>query len=195
MNMDSKTRENFIIHVMNNGFSRAAHSFSSLVARPIRITNSSSVLIRHDNDFSCFSEEKGDLVVLTTQIIGTISGKSFLIFSEDESKEIFRTLKNSNQSMQEAFLLEIDNIISASVIAELSNSLGIEVYGDVPQLLRIHSRDLQGFMNGEIKRDDPSSMILSNTTFHFEKERVHPQFIWKLSSKVFDIIPEEKLVA
>jgi chemotaxis protein CheY-P-specific phosphatase CheC len=181
---------------MNNGFERAAHSFSSLVGKTVRITNSPSVLIRHDNDFSCFSEEKGDLMVLTTQIIGTITGKSFLIFSEEESKEIFKSLKSNSDHLKEAFLMEIDNIISASVISELSNALAIEVYGDVPNLIRMHSRQLQDFMSGEIRKDDPSSMILSNTTFHFEKgDRVHPQFIWKLSTKVFDIIPEEKLVA
>lgn len=194
--MDYRSRENFIIHIMNTGFMRAAQSFSGLLGRAVRITNSASVLIRHDNDFACFSEEKGDLVVLTTQIIGTISGKSFLILSDEESKEIFKSLKSGNEYLQEAFLMEIDNIISASVISELSNALRIEVYGDVPNLARIHSRDLQDFMNDEIKKDDPSSMILSNATFHFEKgDRVHPQFIWKLSSKVFDIIPTEKLVA
>lgn len=194
--MNIKSRENFIIHIMNNGFVRAAHSFSSLVGKPIRITNSPSVLIRHDSDFVCFSEEKGDLIVLTTQIIGSITGKSFLIFSEEESQEIFKSLKHGNDHLKEAFLMEIDNIISASVISELSNGLGIEVYGDVPQLSKMHSRNLQDFIGGEIKKEDPSSMILSNTTFHVDKgDRVHPQFIWKLSSKVFDIIPEEKLVA
>jgi chemotaxis protein CheY-P-specific phosphatase CheC len=193
--MDNKSRENFIIHIMNNGFTRAAHSFSSLIGKPVRITSSPSVLIRHDSDFVCFSEEKGDLIVLTTQIIGSITGKSFLIFSEEESREIFKSL-NGNDHLKEAFLMEIDNIISASVISELSNGLAIEVYGDVPQLIRMHSRQLQDFIAGEIKKEDPSSMILSNTTFHFEKgDRVHPQFIWKLSSKVFDIIPQEKLVA
>lgn len=194
--MDYKSRENFVIHLMNTGFTRAARSFSDMVGRPVRITNSASLLIRHDREFSCFSEEKGDLVILTTQIIGSISGKSFLIFSEEESQEIFKSLKSTNQGLQEAFLMEIDNIISASVIAELSNALSIEVYGDVPHLTRLHSRELQDFMNAEIKKDEPSSMIVSNATFHFEKgDRVHPQFIWKLSSKVFDVIPQEKLVA
>lgn len=191
-----KNRENFVIHLMNSGFKRAALSFASVVGKSVRMTNSNSVLVRHDNDFSCYSEERGDLVVLTTQIIGAISGKSFLIFSDEESKEVFKSLKSNDEQLKEAFLLEIDNIISASVISELSNALNIEVYGDVPHLNRVHSRDLQDFMNKEIKKDDPSSMIVANTTFQFDKgDKVHPQFIWKLSSKVFDIIPLKKLVA
>jgi chemotaxis protein CheY-P-specific phosphatase CheC len=195
--MENRSRENFIVHVMNTGFDRAASSFSKLIGRSVRVTHSPSVVVRHDNDFSCVSEEEGDLYVLTTQIIGEISGKSFLIFNEDESFEIFKTLgTNISDQLKEAFLMEIDNIISASVISDLSNALEIEVYGDVPHLRRIHSADLQDYMNDEVSKEGQSSMIFSNTTFHFDSgEQIHPQFVWKLSSKVFEMIPTEKLVA
>lgn len=196
--MDKQSRENFLIHVMNNGFDRAAASFSQLTKRPVKIVNTQSILVRHDDNFSYISAEKGELYVLVTQVIGGFSGKSFLIFNFDESEEIFRTLNSShsNQLLNEAFLLEIDNIMSASVIAELADSLGLEIYGDVPHLLKIHSRDLQTFMAKEVHREDPSSMIFCNTTFHLDvKEKFHPQFIWKLSSKVFDLIPRENISA
>lgn len=187
-----RSRENFLMHVMNCGFDKAAASFSKLIHRPVRIVNSQFVLIRHDNDFSCMSEEQGDLNILVTQIIGDISGKSYLIFNHDESEEIFRALKTSvsNEALNKAFLMEIDNIISASVIGELSNALKLEIYGDVPHLFRIHSSELQEFMNQD-SNAEPSSIIFSNTTFQFDThERVHPQFIWKLSTKVFEMIPE-----
>ncbi len=196
--MDSRSRENFLIHVMNTGFERAATSFSRLIGKPVKITSSQSILVRHDYELSCISEEEGDLYILVTQIIGDISGKSFLIFNQDESHEIFRTLNfgGGNKELHEAFLLEIDNIISASVISDLSNSLGIEVYGDVPQLIKIHSCNLQSFMQSEINKDDPSTMIFTNTTFSFQShDRVHPQFIWKLNSKIFDMIPAAKISA
>lgn len=193
--MDMRGRENFLIHVMNTGFERAAESFSKLVRKPVKITSSQSVLVHHDSELTCISEEEGDLYILVTQIIGDLSGKSFLIFNQEECDEIFRSLNfgNKNPDLNEAFLLEIDNIISASVISDLSNSLGIEVYGDVPQLFKIHSRNLQNFIQSEIKREDPSTMIFTNATFSFPShEKVHPQFIWKLSSKVFDMIPLAK---
>lgn len=195
--MENRSRENFIVHVMNAGFERAALSFSKLIGRSVRVTHAPSIVVRHDNDFSCISEERGDLFVLTTQIIGEVNGKSFLIFSEEESAEIFKTLGTSiNDQLKEAFLMEIDNIISASVISDLSNALSIEVYGDVPHLIRIHSNELQDYMNDEMSKEGQSSMIFSNTTFHFDSgEQIHPQFVWKLSSKVFEMIPVEKLVA
>ena len=195
--MKNSTKEAFLIHVMNSGFERAAGSFSRMINRNVRITSSQSVLVRHDNDMSYISEEEGDLYVLTTQIIGDVSGKSFLIFNQDESNEIFQTLnpKIHYQELNEAFLMEIDNIISASVISDLSNALDIEVYGDVPNLHKIHSRDLQPYMELEVKSDDPSTMIFANTTFVFEThERIHPQFIWKLNSKIYDLIPSERII-
>lgn len=193
-----QNRESYLIHVMNTGFSKAATSFSKLINREVRIINSQSVVIRREDDFSCVSEEQGDLYVLITQIIGDITGKSFLIFNEDESKEIFGLMGTSvaSPALREAFLLEIDNIISASVIAEISNQLELDIYGDVPQLSKIHARDLQEFLIGKTVTDGPSSMILTNTTFLLDsKEKIHPQFIWKISSKIFEIISDKKITA
>jgi chemotaxis protein CheY-P-specific phosphatase CheC len=193
-----QNRESYLIHIMNAGFTKAATSFSKLINRQVRIINSQSVIIRHDDDFSCISEEQGDLYVLITQIIGDITGRSFLILNEDESKEIFSLMNTSvaNSALREAFLLEIDNIISASVIAEISNSLDLDVYGDVPRLSKVHARDLQEFLIGKTMTDESSSMILTNTTFLLDsKEKIHPQFIWRLSSRIFDMISDKKTTA
>jgi len=195
--MEQRSQENYLIHVLNSGFERAAASFSKLINRSVRIVNTQSLVLRHNDHFSYISEEQGDLHILVTQIIGDVSGKSYLVFNHDECAEIFRAL-NSNPSaaLQDAFLLEIDNIISASVIAELSNALGLEIYGDVPQLLKIQGQDLQEFMRKEVSKDGPSSVIFSNAMFQFDsKDRVHPQFIWKMSSRIFEFIPVDKVTA
>ena len=195
--MNTQDREKFLVHIMNSGFERAASSFSKLINRPMKILTNQSVIVRQENKLSFVSEEKGELYILITHIIGDVSGKSFLIFNQEESQEIFNALntKVQNQQLNEAFLLEIDNIISASVISDLSNALDIEVYGDVPHLIKINSDQLHDLMESEIE-EDHSTMIFSNTTFHFEnRERVHPQFIWKLSSKIFDLIPQSKMTA
>lgn len=195
--MDNHSRENILVHVMNTGFERAASSFSKLIGKPVKITTSQSILVKNDYDLSFVSEEQGELYVLITQIIGDVSGKSFLIINQEETNEIYKAINSSvtNISLKEGFLLEIDNIISASVIAEMSNALGIEIYGDVPQLVKVHAKNLQDFMCADVKKDNPSSIIFSNTTFQFEKsERVHPQFIWKISSKIFELMSAEKLI-
>ena len=191
--MSNKDREDLVMHIMNAGFKRAAASFTKLVGQQVRITNSAVLLIRHGNDSSFITEEEGNIYVLTTSLMGSITGKSYLIFSAGEVIEICKVLgtKISDQ-LRDGFLLEIDNIISAAVISELGDKLATEVYGDVPHLHYINSSKLQDLINGEVMNEETSNILFSNATFHFESgDHVHPQFIWKLSSRIFDIIPEE----
>jgi chemotaxis protein CheY-P-specific phosphatase CheC len=196
--MDKRSREGILIHVLNTGFEKAAASFSKMTGRTVKITTTKSILAKHDHDLSFISEERGDLTILTTQIIGDISGKSFLILNHEETAEIFKVIHSSmnKQELKDGFLLEIDNIISASVISELSNALGVEIYGDVPLLEKVHAENLHEFMSADLVKDNFSSVILSNTTFNFDSsDKIHPQFIWKINSKIFELIPAEKLSA
>jgi len=190
--METKSREERLAGIMSSGFERAARSFSSLINRKVKITKCQSVLIQSSKNHAALAEESGQLYVLVTQIIGDISGKSFLIFNEVESEEVFKAmnLKKSSSAMNEAFLLEIDNIISASVIAELSMSLDLEVYGDVPELNRMPATELNSFILAETGDDNHSSLIFCNATFQFdERDSIHPQFIWNLSNRIFDTMP------
>ena len=192
--MELSTRENYLVQIMNKGFARAATAFSQMTRKPVSIINSQSVLVRHDNEFGYYAEEHGPLHVLVTQIIGEIGGRSYLIFNQDECEEILQVIKGKsfNAALHDAFLCEIDNVISASVISEISNALKLEIYGDVPQLIKLDSGELQHYMDMDSRSTDPSSLILCNTTFRFDNETVHPQFIWKLNSRIFEIIPLEK---
>lgn len=188
--MSNKRREDLVMHAMSTGFKRAAVSFTKLIGQPVRITNSAVLLVRHGNDSSFVTEEEGNIYVLTTDLMGSITGKSYLVFSEAEVFEICKVLgtKVSDQ-LRDGFLLEIDNIISAAVISELADKLATEVYGDVPHLHHINSGQLQDLINGEVMNEETSNILFSNATFHFESgDHVHPQFIWKLNSRIFDII-------
>jgi chemotaxis protein CheY-P-specific phosphatase CheC len=197
--MSNKIAEKFIIDILNSGFKRAAKSFSQLIGKKVSITNTQPViLVKHGEDDSPLAEkEEGDLIVLTTQLMGEITGKSFLILSDAESQEIFKTLGlKLSEELKEGFLLEIDNIISATVIADICNELGVEVYGDVPHLFHVHASELDEFMKSKVSEADMASIVFSNTTFHFDVgDDIHPQFIWRFSNEIFNIIPADKLKA
>lgn len=194
--MSNHEQEKFIVDVLNRGYHKAANSFSKLVGKQVQITNAQSLIVRNQKDCSFISEEKGELFVYITQLIGDLSGKSFLIFNEEERDDIFRELsKDGRANLTEAFLYEIDNIVSASVISEISNAFNIEVYGDVPHLVKIQANALQKYICGDTGEADPSSIIFSNTTFHLgHHERVHPQFIWKFRKRIFEMIPVSKIL-
>jgi chemotaxis protein CheY-P-specific phosphatase CheC len=194
----TKSRENYILHVMNKGFERAAQSFSQFIEVPITMTNTQFVLVRHDDDFTFVSEEKGNVYVLITQIIGEFAGKSYLIFNQEECEGVFQAVSKTkpglSDSLKEPLLLEIDNIISASVIGALADSLTAEVYGDVPSLQILPASALQDIMSKDVDHEHPSSVIFTRTTFCFDDhQHITPQFIWKISTRVFDMIPVDKL--
>ena len=177
-----KNKENIILGILQNGFERAAFSFSGIILN--RVTVSGTVI--QGNDFS-ITEDQGELFVLTTQLMGDLAGKSYLILNFNASQEIKASMGHLTRELHEAALLEIDNIVSASVISDLSNALGIELYGDVPHLTKIPSSQLRQFLQSEGR--DSEQMIFAKATFHINStEKICSQFIWKLSSNILDMV-------
>jgi len=194
-----KQQETFVVHMLNKGFENAAHSFSKMINRKVRICTSQSVVIHHQSDFSYVSEDHDEVYVLITQLMGDFSGKSYLIISHEEAEEIFKSMSAQqafDEKLRDALLLEIDNILSASVISSISNEMNSVVYGDVPKLRKMHSNDLHDFLNEGHDSHEAYSIVYSVATFKFDnRDKIHPQFIWKLSSKVFDLIPQGREAA
>ena len=195
--MENLALQRNISLIMNKGFEKAARSFSQMVNRNLSVAHSNSVLIDQDQEFY-YSAEEGNLMVLTTNMIGDLSGSSFLILNEKESAEICRSVsptKVMEKKIQEALLLEIDNIISASVIGQLADDLGIEAYGDVPNLEYVHTKSIQQYLSSAISSENQTSIVLCNATFLLENNNhIHPQFIWKLSTKVFEMIQQQSVL-
>ncbi len=180
--------------IMNKGFNKAANSFSQMINRPISLAQSSTVIIQSIEEFSYTSEDEGNLMVLTTGMIGELRGKSLLILSEQEQKEICHAV-SPNQPLttqfQQALLLEIDNIVSASVISQIANDFNVQVYGDVPALKFIDAGDIHAHLCASLENENSDSLILCNTTFLIGNQKhIHPQFIWKIGPEVFDLMEQ-----
>lgn len=178
--------------MMNMGFEKASESFSTLMGRKVSFAHSNTVLIQKEQEFPNLSGEQGQLIILTTEIIGGLSGRSYLILSEQEQAEICACVSPSrpvDQKFREALLMEIDNIVSACVISQLANQLSIEVYGDVPHVQYIRADEMQAVLKARIPQETASNILICTTTFLLDNhQHVHPQFIWKLSTKIFDLI-------
>ncbi|WP_281613314.1 hypothetical protein [Flammeovirga sp. SubArs3] len=79
---------------------------------------------------------KGDLFVLTTDIIGDMKAETMLIIHKDDEQGIIekilpRTEWGKNE-MREAMLLELDNILIAAFVTKLANLFNNTIYGHVP---------------------------------------------------------------
>jgi chemotaxis protein CheY-P-specific phosphatase CheC len=196
--MENSVLQKYISAIMNKGFEKAAKSFSHMVGGALSFAHSSTTLIAEEQDFTYVSGEKGELMVLSTNMIGDLSGRSYLILSEQERREICQAASPTrplDEKLQEALLLEIDNIVSASVIGQLADDLGIEVYGDVPQLQYVKAERIRQFLSSSISQESHVGMLLCNTTFLLgTHDHIHPQFIWKLSTKVFHMIQQQAIL-
>lgn len=134
--------------------------------------------------------------LLTTEVVGDVKGICYLVFSEEEAnklREIALSVEIKNNPelaavMNDAIMLEVDNIISASVITELSNLLKHKIYGGVPDLKVMNEDDLKNLMNSNLEKD--MYIINFNTSFMSSDFSFSPEFVWFFDSKFLQSIKE-----
>lgn len=122
--------------IFYTAFQKAANAFSLFTGVSVKfewmnfknVTNHLSLDSNAQNYFVLLSELKED-----------IKGKCYLTFSEKDANCLFKLCLQGNQStskaMQEALLLELDNILTASVVSVLSDKLNLHAYAYVPKLI------------------------------------------------------------
>ncbi|RAW01018.1 chemotaxis protein CheC [Pseudochryseolinea flava] len=191
--MEYKNRESFVTHAMNGGMARAARSFSIMLGATVKTSPSQILNLDNENNFARLKDQDQELFVLVTQMIGDFNGKSYLIFNIEEAIAIAKVLrkdeKELDERLREAFLMEIDNIVSAAVISELSDVLKAEIYGDVPMMKRLSGSSLYDFIAADKDPRDHGLLVI-NTGFTVDKHpNIHPQFIWKFSPVLLEMIP------
>jgi chemotaxis protein CheY-P-specific phosphatase CheC len=188
--------------IVNIGLSKSADSLSFFIREKVLIQvidikiSSQKVhpLSVKSNSNTCY--------VLTTDIVGELKGKAFLIFNEEEVENIVGpnlpdNIKNNpieKADMANAFLLEIDNIITASVLTQFANILQCKVYGDVPTLNILPHSELNAFLDKS--NSDKFNSIYINSKFSTKSMNINPEFIWLLDDKFFNgvknLVSDEK---
>ena len=129
--------------------------------------------------------------LLTTEIRGELKGKAYLFFNEEEAEKVVSTnlpdsIKNDpvqKAAMTEAFLLEIDNIITASVITQFSNMFQRKVYGDVPSLNILPGNEINSFLSSNHKKG--MNLIYFNAQFITGSLEINPEFIWLMDDSFY----------
>jgi chemotaxis protein CheY-P-specific phosphatase CheC len=85
--------------------------------------------------------------LLKTDITGDIGVNTIIAVSADAHDKICKVMLPGSVAgqaeMREAILLELDNIIVASLVTKYSNLLGVNIYGSVPQLAKAEQGELE----------------------------------------------------
>lgn len=179
-----------------DGLSMAKASMEMILQSPITLKKIDYGDPDHETPhFESKSAHKVHLV--KTELKGELKGSCHLIFSDDDVDRINKAClpenvinDDSSQSkmMKMAFLTEIDNMVSAAVITEFANFLGLEIFGHVPSLHLMESTEVNNFLKSETS--DFDSIIHFKAIFHGKELDISPDFVWIFNEKFVDKIKQ-----
>lgn len=133
-------------------------------------------------------------LLLTTEIFGDITGKSYLFLSDKEVELLTAGIpvgKDPSINLREEFLKEVDNILSASVITKISNELKVKMYGDIPLLQGKTSAKIEDLIQDDFSEQTETIYINAISFSIVGHPEMKPAFIWVLDCSVFESIMAE----
>lgn len=109
-------------------FAKAADSFSKFANKPFTI-HSASLHISQDPVSLSEKKVEGLDNVLISAIVGEIRGESYLIFTPQQARALVEEClppeMAKKEEMAKAILLEVDNILTASMVTQFSDFLSV----------------------------------------------------------------------
>lgn len=183
----SEPEEEVLQRFLETSYAQAAQSFSQIVKRNVVVG-----ALR----FRVFNSEAGNtpwqppvfyygntMSIVLTDIMGQAQGRSYLILSDQENK-IIQTAglpTDSSEEMREAFVKELDNMLSAAMISEFSTALRTLIFGGVPHLHTFPQGDAEAFLEEQFSDYPAGYHLVSSVRFMVGDDTgVQPQFLWKL---------------
>lgn len=171
-------------------FEAAAAAFSKMTGTKIEAGSIHIFLTDQQTKVYPCHKSHPELTVLLTPMIGKLSGKSYFIMDPHDAETLCNwisrgSVSKMNLRMTEAFFKELDNILSAAAITQLSNTLNQEIYGDVPELLYQSPVGVNEHVhyfspNGQI------NIVVQGSFVSPGAPEFNPLFIWKVSSQLLN---------
>lgn len=188
--------------IINIGLSKAADSLSFFIHKKV-LLQGLNLEVKPIEQLE-YPKEGDDIIfhVLTSEIKGDIQGYCYLNFSEDDGSKFLNIalpdgVKNDEDKYKEmgkAMLLEVDNIITASVVTQFANLLKVSMHGFVPIYKMLHASQILEYMYTSSK--EATSYLHFRAKFMCKEVNMAPDFIWLLDrefmKKVSSFIKEEK---
>ena len=167
-----------MVVLMTDALQLAATAFAKLTGMDIHLQKP---MLRKAGEMNLGAAS--DFYVLTTEVKGSLQGKSYLLLNNDEAMWVINRMKvqrsapaESLTGLQKAALLELDNILSAAAITQIANQLDIFCYGDVPGLQKMNAAQLRSLLT-DAERQYPFSVQAS---YHSTDNQLQTAFIWML---------------
>lgn len=178
----------FARKIVNQGLLKAAESLSFFMKETISLDELDYSFNKPSNPADFTSKKGENIHLLLTEVIGELKGVCCLIFSNEEADTLRKAALSpeitSNAEimaeMSDGILLEVDNIISASVITQFSNILKHKIHGGVPKLRKLNNDGINQYVKSKL--EDDMFVISFNTHFVSAHLDFSPQFMWLFDS-------------
>ena len=180
--------------IINQGLSSAAETLSFFMKEPIVVeqigVNNLGIADKTPLKLEC----TGKAYLLTTEVVGDLEGFCCLVFTEKEAEMLQKAALPPEvindpvlfETMKDAILLEVDNIIAAAVITQFANLLKRKMHGSVPKLSSIDSSTFETFIQNRL--NDQSHVINFKTNFLAKGKTFSPMFLWFMNKSFIDDI-------
>lgn len=188
--------------LLNIAFANSADSFSAIAKQTVLFEPITFEIDQNREGFSIAPTNVDDYVVLETSIMGEMTGKSYLIFDKEQAEYIHevglpKQIQGEQRKMlEDAILLEIDNMLAAAVITEFSNLMNLQMYGGVPAMQKLNLESINQLIKQDLvglgdSDNEKFYVVKTNLTYILsEKSSIKPQFVWIFSQVFIDAIKE-----
>jgi chemotaxis protein CheC len=132
-----------LTELVNIGVSRAASSLRGMVGRQVMLSVPSVEVVTREAASALIRErETGPLVAVRQEFQGAFNGQALLIFPEQNSLELVRSVTGDElapdqvQEMEQEALAETGNVVLNSCLATMANMLRRPLEMSLPEVIR-----------------------------------------------------------
>ena len=162
--------------VVNTGMMNAGLVLSQLVGSNVELYMPEVMLTDKDGLVSEIRDANENFFGLKVRMNGELNGNLLMIFSEERGRELVGKLLKSNETSDLAkklsedslsVLMEISNIVCASVINSLSNKARVQIMPSVPELVTGTFREVL-----DVVKPEKTKFLCMNTEFVYEGDNM-----------------------
>ncbi len=175
--------ENATIELMQKAFERSAESFGHFLGTKVQFDSVKKV--KQDSMLSLFLLDE-PISMIASEMKGDLRGTCYLIFSRKDAVEICHfqlgEKHQNNAELQDALLMELANILTASFVTVLANVLKIETHAHVPILTKIGKMEMFSTLESDQNQLDLDQKFRIQYTI--EGIKIQPVFTWAFDSNI-----------
>lgn len=173
--------EDAFMEIINIGLSKSADAMSLMLNENVFIK-----CVQRAEVAEAFKSIKDDSFQIINEINGDVNGVCCFVFTKKDAMYLTRNnrieklaIEEYNLNKQdEAFLIELDNIIVAAVTTQIANFLQININRDIPRLGQWNSPQN---LDRLLKKYDP---LFFKTRFRTSDVTTTPGFYWFIESSI-----------